>query len=151
MSPVRILIADDSQFIRIAYKRVLETQDEFEIVGMAEDGAEALEKFWKLVPDLAILDIVMPKVNGIEVARQIIDRQPHAGIVIISSYDDLAYVSEVMKDAVERRAYILKNSLAEITELIRVVGAVADGQIILDSRIAGNLLSLYNRDSNGES
>lgn len=147
MNPIRILIADDSQYMRMVYKRVLETQDQFEIVGMAADGAEALEQAMALIPDVAILDIVMPKMNGIEVAQRIIDHHPSTGIVIISSYADPAYVSAFMKDGAKRRAYILKNTLSEIPELIRVVQAVANGQTILDSTIVRRLLRLYDRQS----
>jgi len=90
MSRIRILIADDSQYMRIVYKRVLETQDKFEVVWMAADGDEAVEQAMALVPDLAILDIAMPTINGIEVANRIIACYPDTGIVIISSYDDPA-------------------------------------------------------------
>ena len=150
MNRVRILVADDRQVMRIAYQRALETQGEFEIVGMAADGEEALEIFWNLIPDVAILDIMMPKVNGLEVAQRIIDRYPGTGLVIISSYEDLAYVSAIMKDGANGRAYILKSSLDEISELIRVVGAVANGQIVLDPNITIGLLRRYDLETSRE-
>ena len=71
MSAIRISIADDSEPTRLIYKRVLETQSEFEVVGLAADGEEALEQAMALVPDVVVLDIVMPKINGIQVAQQI--------------------------------------------------------------------------------
>ena len=71
MSAIRITIADDSEPTRLIYKRVLETQSEFEVVGLAADGEEALEQTMALVPDVVVLDIVMPKINGIQVAQQI--------------------------------------------------------------------------------
>ena len=86
MSAIRISIADDSESTRLIYKRVLETQSEFAIVGMAADGEEALEQAMALVPDVVVLDIVMPKINGIQVAQQIMKRHPDTGIVIVSSY-----------------------------------------------------------------
>ena len=76
MSQLRILVADDNQFMRTAYKRILETQDDFEVVGMASDGQEALDMAVELAPDVAILDVMMPKMNGIEVARQITGHHP---------------------------------------------------------------------------
>ncbi len=150
MNRLRILVADDNQFMRTAYKRILETQDEFEVVCMAEDGAEALEMALELVPDVAILDVMMPKMDGIEAARQITDRHPQTGIVLISAFDDLAFVSAIMKGGATRRAYILKNSLDDIAELIRVVEAVVDGRAVLDPRIVQKLMALYNGNSRGE-
>lgn len=131
----------------MVFKRVLETQIEFEVVGMAADGEEALEQAITLAPDVAILDIVMPKKNGIEVAQRILTRYPETGIVIISSYADPAYVSAIMETGAKRRAYILKNSLSEISELIRVVQAVGNGQTILDSAIVSRLLTLHRQRS----
>jgi DNA-binding NarL/FixJ family response regulator len=131
----------------MVYKRVLETQDEFEVVGMAADGEQALKQATDLAPDVAILDIVMPIMNGINVALRISDRHPGTGIVMISSYEDPVYVSAIMKDGTKRRAYILKSSLSEISELIRVVEAVANNQIVLDSRITRRLLRLHNQQA----
>ena len=147
MSAIRITIADDSEPMRMVYKRVLETQIDFEVVGMAADGEEALEQAMAHIPDVAILDIVMPKINGIEVAQTIINQHPDTGIVIISSYADPAYVSAVMETGAKRRAYVLKNSLSEISELIRVVEAIANGGTILDSMIARRLLTLHRQRS----
>ena len=147
MSAIRVSIADDSESMRMVYKRVLETQDAFEVVGMAADGEQALKQATDLAPDVAILDIVMPIMNGINVALRISDRHPGTGIVMISSYEDPVYVSAIMKDGTKRRAYILKSSLSEISELIRVVEAVANNQIVLDSRITRRLLRLHNQQA----
>ena len=150
MSQLRILVADDNQFMRTAYKRILETQDEFEVVAMASDGEEALHMGLELVPDVAILDVMMPKMDGIEAARRITGRHPQTGIVLISAFDDLAFVSAIMKDGATGRAYILKNSLDDIGELIRVVEAVANGQAVLDPTIVQKLITLYNRRSGSQ-
>jgi len=151
MSQLRILVADDNQFMRTAYKRILDTQDEFEVVGMASDGQEALDKALELAPDVAILDVRMPKMDGIEAAHKITARHPQTGIVLISAYDDLAFVSAIMKDGATRKAYILKNSLDDIAELIRVVEAVANGQAVLDPAIVQKLMAIYNRQSGSQS
>lgn len=147
MSPIRISIADDSEPTRLVYKRVLETQGEFDVVGMAADGEEALEQAMALVPDVAILDIVMPKINGIEVAQRIMKSHPDTGIVIVSSYAEPAYVSAIMESGARRKAYILKISLAEISELIRIVQTVANGETVLDATISQRLLRLYDQRS----
>ena len=147
MSAIRISIADDSEPTRLIYKRVLETQSEFEVVGLAADGEEALEQAMALVPDVVVLDIVMPKMNGIQVAQRIMSRHPDTGIVIVSSYAEPAYVSAIMESGAKRKAYILKISLAEISELIRVVQTVANGETVLDATISQRLLRLYDQRS----
>ncbi len=151
MRDLRILVADDNQFMRTAYKRILDTQDEFEVVGMASDGQEALDKALDLAPDVAILDVRMPKMDGIQAAHKITAHNPQTGIVLISAYDDLAFVSAIMKDGATRKAYILKNSLDDIAELIRVVEAVANGQAVLDPAIVQKLMAIYNRQSGSQS
>ena len=150
MSQLRILVADDNQFMRTAYKRILDTQDDFEVVAMAADGEDALGKAVALGPDVAILDIRMPKMDGIEAAHRITDRHPLTGIVLISAYDDLAFVSAIMKDGASRKAYILKNSLDDIAELIRVVEAVAQGLAVLDPAIVEKLMAVYVRQSGAQ-
>jgi len=145
LTQLRILVADDNQFMRTAYKRILDTQDEFEVVGMAADGGEALEQALELKPDVAVLDVKMPKMDGIAVAHHITAQYPQTGIVLISAYDDLAFVSAIMKNGATRKAYILKNSLDDISELIRVVEAVSHGQSVLDGSIVKNLMEIYRR------
>ena len=138
----RIIFADDSQYIREAYRRILETQSHFEIVGVAEDGEEAVRLAKELNPDVAILDIRMPKLTGIEAAGQIISTNPEMGIIIISAYDDLNYVKELLKDGPRGRAYILKTSLDDIGELIRVVEAVSQRGTVLDPELVQKLVRL---------
>ena len=137
--------------MRTAYKRILETQDDFEVVGMASDGEEALEMAMELLPDVAVLDVRMPKKDGIAVAHSITARDSQTGIVLISAYDDLAFVSAIMKNGATRKAYILKNSLDDISELIRVVEAVARGQAVLDRSIVQNLMAIYRRQTTAKS
>jgi len=142
MATTRIIFADDSQFIREAYKRILETQSHFEIVGIAEDGEEAVRLATELSPDVAILDIRMPKLTGIEAAEQISTANAEMGIIIISAYDDLNYVRELLKNGPRGKGYILKTSLDDIGELIRVVEAVANGGTVLDPELVQKLVRL---------
>ncbi|HIC15745.1 MAG TPA: response regulator, partial [Gemmatimonadetes bacterium] len=76
MDTIRILLADDSQYIRTAYQRILETQSNFHVVGVASDGEEAVQKALELSPDVAVLDIRMPRVNGLEAAHRMIRELP---------------------------------------------------------------------------
>ncbi len=143
MSQLRILVADDNQFMRTAVKWILETQAGFEVVCMAKDGQEAVDMAVELAPDVVILDVMMPKMDGIEAARQITGRHPQTAVVILSAFDELAFVSALLRDGATRKAYILKNSLDEIVELIRVVEAVVDGRTVLDPNIVRKLMALY--------
>lgn len=143
MEQMQILIADDSEFMRIAYKRILESQSNFRVVAMASNGEEAVQKAAESAPDVAILDIRMPKVDGIKVAHEILKRDPETAIVIISGYDDLSFVADLMQNGVGRKAYLLKNSLSDISELIRIVEAVHQGHTVLDSGIVHKMARLY--------
>ena len=145
MSNLRILVADDSQVMRDAYKEILATGDDFEVVGMASDGEEALEKHTELAPDVIILDVRMPKLDGLAVANKILAGSPQTAIVLVSAYDDLAFVRAIMHSGASRKAYILKNSLADIPEFIRVVEAVAKGQAVLHETIIQSLMDIYHR------
>ena len=139
----RILIAADHPFVRTHYKRVLETQADFEVVGVAEDGQEAVEKASELAPNVAIIDVFMPRLDGIGAALQILKRRPETAIVMISGDDDLAFVKELIKGGPERKAFLLKDSLADIGELIRAVAAVVNGQLVLDAGIVQKLARHY--------
>ena len=147
MEQLQILIADDSEFMRIAYKRILESQSSFRIVAMASNGEEAVQRAAESAPDVAILDIRMPKVDGIKVAHEILKRRPGTAIVIISAYDDLSFVADLMRNGAARKAYLLKNSLSDISELIRIVEAVDQGHTVLDSGIVHKMARLYCKHS----
>ena len=147
MEQLQILIADDSEFMRIAYKRILESQSSFRVVAMASNGEEAVQKAAESAPDVAILDIRMPKVDGIKVAHEILKLRPGTGIVIISAYDDLSFVADLMQNGAAQKAYLLKNSLSDISELIRIVEAVDQGHTVLDSGIVHKLARLYCKHS----
>jgi len=143
MDKLRVIVADDSEFMRVAYKRILETQEHLEIVGMAADGEEAVRQAESTKPQVAILDVRMPKLNGLEAASQILAKQPQTGIVIISGYDDPEYVLELLKHGTQGKAYLLKASLDDIEELIKAVEAVATGGTVLDPAIVQRLVDSY--------
>ncbi len=147
MEQLKILIADDSEFMRIAYKRILESHSNFRVVAMASNGEEAVQQAAESGPDVAILDIRMPKVDGIRVAHEILKRRPGTAIVIISAYDDLSFVADLMQNGAANKAYLLKNSLSDISELIRIVEAVNQGHTVLDSGIVHKMARLYCKHS----
>ncbi|MBC8280700.1 MAG: response regulator transcription factor [Chloroflexi bacterium] len=147
MEQLQVLIADDSEFMRVAYRRILESESSLEIVGMATNGQEAAQKAAETCPDVAILDVRMPKLDGIQAAHEIRRRNPDTSIVVISAYDDLAFVADLMRNGVENKAYLLKHSLSEINGLVRVVEAVHNGQTVLDAGIVQRMARLFCKHS----
>lgn len=147
MQQLQVLIADDSEFMRVAYRRILELESNMQIVAMAANGEEAVQKAAETKPDVAILDVRMPKFDGIQAAHEIRRQDPDTSIVVISAYDDLAFVADLMRNGVEKKAYLLKSSLFDITGLIRAVGAVDQGQTILDSGIVQRMARLFCKHS----
>lgn len=132
MDKIRVLVADDSLFMQATYKKILETDDGLAIVATASDGPEAVRKAQNTVPDVAVLDIKMPDISGIEAAGQILASCPGTGIVIVSSYEDTQYFVELLKFGSKGKAYILKASINDIDLLISTVRGVARGETILD-------------------
>ena len=106
-----ILIADDSPFIRTAYKRVLETQADFVVASVCEDGLEAVNQCSEVQIDVAVLDIRMPRLDGISASKTIREKNPEISIVIVSAFDDWSYVKDLIETDSKAKAYILKNSL----------------------------------------
>ena len=147
MGQLQILIADDSEFMRTAYKRILESQSSLQVVAMASNGEEAVQKAVEFEPDVAILDVRMPKRDGIQVAHEIRESHPGIAIVVISAYDDLTFVADLMQNGVERKAYLLKHSISEITGLVYIVEAVYQGHTILDSGIVQRMARLFCKHS----
>lgn len=145
MSQLRILVADDNQIMQAAYKEILETDVGLEVVWIASDGEEAVEKYMELAPDVAILDVKMPKIDGLAAANRMIAGGSPTAIVLVSAYDDLAFVRAIMHSGASGKAYLLKSSLTDIKGFIRVVKAVANGQSVLDKSVIQSLMERYHR------
>jgi two-component system, NarL family, response regulator LiaR len=121
---VRILIVDDHDGLRLAIRNLLECQRGFEICGEAKDGAAGVEKVAELKPDVVILNIVMPVMDGFEAARQIIAVSPHSRIVMLSSYKDKQLLEEARN--LGAVCYVPKSDAEH--ELIEAVKAAARGE-----------------------
>ncbi len=141
MPQIRILLADDHIMIRSALRLLLDQQSDFKVVAEASDGREAVELISKQHPEVAVLDIGMPQLNGIEATQQIVSKEPNTKVVILSMHADESYVLRALKAGA--RAYILKNS-AE-ADLIRAVRAVAEGKSFFSPVIGKMLLEDYVR------
>lgn len=137
---IRILIAEDQEYLREGIHRILAAQPGIEVVGAAKDGLEALGLQDELKPDMLLLDIHMPGMNGIEVAQHARSKQPAIGLLLLSQYDDLAYVHQFLGNDSARKGYLLKSTLGDIKTLVQAIKAVAAGQLVLDPQLAERLL-----------
>ncbi len=121
---VRILLADDHTVMRAGLRLLLERHENFEVVGEAADGREAVELATEQKPDVVVMDVAMPHLNGVEAARQILSRNPEIAIVMLSMHSDESYVLRSLKAGA--RAYLLKDS-AE-ADLIAAIQAIIEGR-----------------------
>jgi len=139
MDPIRILLADDHNIIRDGIRLLLERQPGFSVVGEAANGREALRIAQEQTPDVVIMDIAMPDLNGIEATRRIVERLPKTGVVILSMHYDESYVIRALKAGA--RGYLLKDALK--SELIAAVQAVSQGRSYFSPRIRAVLHDDY--------
>jgi two-component system response regulator NreC len=141
MKKRRILLADDHAVTRAGLRALLERQPNIEVVGEAEDGRQLVDLAASLAPDIAVVDIAMPNLNGIEASRQIVAKQPRLSVVILSMYSDETYVMRALEAGA--RAFLLKDSA--IADLIGAVDAVSQGKSFFSPKISRILAEDYVR------
>ena len=141
MKKIRILLADDHNLIRGGLRLVIEQQPDLIVVGEAGDGRQAVSLATSLKPDVAVLDIGMPNLNGIEAAKQIREGESGAAVVILSMYSDETYILRALKAGA--RGYLLKDS-AE-ADLVRAIRSVAEGKSFFSPTVSRVLLEDYMR------
>ncbi len=139
MEPIRILLSDDHNILRDGMRLLLERQPGFEVVGEASDGRETLDLVQSQLPDVVVMDIAMPNMNGIEATRRIVEKHPGIGVVILSMHHDESYVIRSLKAGA--RAYLLKDALKP--ELIAAINAVAEGRSFFSPKISRILQEDY--------
>ena len=147
---IRVLIAEDQTIIREAYIHSLKEMPNITVVASVPDGQAAVTEALRLQPDVVLLDIQMPKLNGIEAAKQIRAGLPQVGIVLISNYHDRQYAETFLRDGTAGKAYLLKTNLSEPNELFRAIEVVAEGGALLDPEIQDQLLQLLSAAPNSE-
>lgn len=141
MKSIRILLADDHTVVRKGLRLLLESNPGFEVIADAADGREAVTLAEKLAPDVVVMDVAMPVLNGIEAARQISQKNPDAAIVFLSMHSDESYVLKALKSGA--RAYLLKDSAEQ--DLINAVIAVREGKAFFSPVISKMLVEDYMR------
>jgi two-component system, NarL family, response regulator NreC len=141
MAKIRLLLGDDHTLLRQGLRKILEDQRDWEVVAQASDGRDAVRQALATQPDVVILDIGMPLLNGIEATRQIVRRLPHIRVLILSMHADEAYIIQALQAGA--RGYLLKDSAD--TELIRAVTAVAAGKSFFSPAVAKVMLDDYVR------
>jgi DNA-binding NarL/FixJ family response regulator len=141
MKSIRVIVADDHTMIRSGLRALLDRAPDIEVVGEAQDGRQAIQQAQELQPNVVLLDIAMPNLNGIEAARQITAKQEGVGIVILSMHSDEGYVLKALKAGA--RGYLLKDS-SEI-DIINAVRAVSAGKAYFSPEISRMMADDYLR------
>src|SRR6266571_580485 len=136
--PTRVLLADDHGLIRQGLKALLEGQG-FQVVGEASDGQEMLRTAEKTRPDVAILDIRMPVLNGVDAARELKKSSPNTKIIILTQHDENQYVTEALHAGA--KGYVLKSQAAE--DLVRAIQEVCRGSVYLSPSISRAIVDAY--------
>jgi two-component system, NarL family, response regulator NreC len=142
---IRVLLVDDHAILREGVHALLAREPDILVVGEAADGQEALEQVPRLKPDVVIMDIVMPRMNGLEATRLISERYPDSRVLILSMYDDHEYVVQIIQAGAS--GYVLKRVVTE--DLVRAIHEVYAGESFLYPPIAATLIGDYLRVTKG--
>ena len=139
MKRTTIVLADDHRIVRQGLRALLASEADFEVVGEADDGREALELVKRLTPDVLVLDLMMPGLNGLEVARQLPRQSPGVRVVVLSMHDDEGFVLEALANGVS--GYVLKDSNS--SDLVHAVREVAAGRRYLSPPLSDRAIEAY--------
>ena len=139
MSPIRVLLCDDQALVRRGFRMILDARPDLEVVGEAEDGLEAVEQTRTLAPDVVLMDVRMPNLDGIEATRRIVSSGARARVLILTTFDPDEYVYEAIR--VGASGFLLKD--VEPGELVDAIRVVAAGNALLGSTVTQRLLERF--------
>lgn len=139
MHKIRVLIADDHTMVRQGLRTMLNSQSDIEVVGEAANGREAVQRAREIDPDVVVLDLSMPILNGLEATRQIMKENPRIGVLILTMHHNEEYVFQVLKSGA--KGYIIKESGFE--EMVRAVRSVYRHENYLDRKISKDVIDEY--------
>lgn len=143
---IRVLLADDHAVVRKGFRLILSQYPEFEVVGEASDGQQAVDLGRTLAPDIVIMDVAMPRLNGVMATRAILETHPHCRILMLSMHGDAVYVRESLRAGA--KGYLLKDAVDH--DLVAAVRALAEGNAYLSPSVSKTVLADY-RQQVGES
>ena len=143
---IRIIIADDHGVVAEGLKHVVETQPDMEVVSLAVDGREALRQARELSPDVVLMDLSMPELNGADATRAILERDPKCRVIVLSMYAEREYVRRALKAGAS--GYVVKRSAAK--EVVDAIRAVHAGQRYLSPRVADVVIDDYAGDGKAD-
>ncbi|MFC1465789.1 MAG: response regulator [Candidatus Brachytrichaceae bacterium NZ_4S206] len=141
MDRIRILIVDDQRLMREGLRMLLEMEEGFEVVSEAADGQAALDAYAQHAPDIVLMDIRMPGMDGVEATRRLLQRDPSARVIILTTFDDDQYVFEGLRAGA--LGYLLKDLSGE--ELVRAIRTVARGGALIEPSIARKVFAEFAR------
>ncbi|MEJ5199689.1 MAG: response regulator transcription factor [Anaerolineae bacterium] len=140
-APIRILLVDDQRLMREGLRMLLELEPDLEVVGEAADGAAALSEYARLLPDVVLMDIRMPGMDGVEATRRIRERWPDARIIIVTTFDEDAYVFDGLRAGA--LGYLLKDISGH--DLAQAVRTVAAGGALIQPSVAARVVAEFAR------
>jgi DNA-binding NarL/FixJ family response regulator len=128
---LKVLLVDDHALVRRGFRRMLEDEPSFEVVGEASDGLEAVEIAEQLKPDVIVMDCALPQINGIEASRRILAKRPETAILMLSMHSEDTLIRQALEAGA--KGYVLKNAMD--LDLVSAIKKVAEGQTVLDPQI----------------